>query len=234
MQVKSISYQSFTSRNNPVEDFKIVTNKGSLLVKEFTHKDAENHDNIYSLSKFFIDGFLSNTEDPVFLKFAKPENRQKYLEFLERMTAYYKSMFKKDDGNLTVLVAKDEKGELAGAIVSNTLSEEGVSEKSTCYIDSIAVAPHLRNNKVGATLENKILEFAQKAYTDVFLASDNMAVGFQLKNGFRALDYSNPPEKRIIDKINSVRGDYPDYVTYMDKKIGESSIPWYERASIEG
>ena len=233
MRVSSIQNQTFTSRNNPINDFKIVTNKGTLLVKEFTHKDASDREKVFSLAKFFLDGFISNTEDPAFLRFAKPENKQMYLKFLDRMTEYYKAMFKNDDGNLTVLVAKDDKDKLAGAIVSNTLNEEGVSEKATCYLDSIAVAPHLRNNKVGAILENTILEWAKNIYTDVFLASDNLAIGFQLKNGFRVLNYSNPSERRIIDKINSVREDYPDYVTYMDKKIAESSVPWYERVELK-
>ena len=38
---------------------------------------------------------------------------------------------------------------------------------------------------------DKAIECSKNIYTDVFLASDNMAVPFQLKNGYRIMDYNN-------------------------------------------
>ena len=232
MQLSNNSFLGFKSRNNPVPDFKIKTSKGELTVKEFSAKDAANRKDLYKLTKFFADGFISNTEDPSFLQYKDKKNKQKYLRMLNMMTDYYGNMFKVDDGNLTVLVAKNNKGKIAGAVVTNTLNEAGVSEKNTCYVDSIAVASKYRKNKVGQIMQNKAIECSKNIYQDVFLASDNLAVEFQLKNGFRKLDYSNPAEKRVIDKINSERGDYPDYITFMDKQISNSDKPWYDRVII--
>ena len=230
MKISNNPMLSFTSRNNPVPDFKIKTQKGELTVKEFTIEDAKNRNDLLELTEFFVKGFMSNTEDPKYTQFNNEKNKQGYLYKLNAMADYYGDMFKVDDGNLTVLVAKDSKGELAGAVIANTLNEAGVHEKSTCYIDSIAVAQEYRKNKVGQILENKAIECSKDIYQDVFLASDNLAVGFQLKNGFRILDYTNPAEKRVIDKINLERCDYPDYITFMDKSISPSDTPWYERA----
>lgn len=224
---------TFKSRNNPVQDFKIQTSKGELLVREFSAKDAENHKDLYNLTKFFADGFISNTKDPSFLQYKDKKNKQKYLRMLDKMTDYYRNIFHIDDGNLTVLVAKNNKDKIVGAVITNTLNEAGVYEKSTCYVDSIAVDSKYRKNKVGQILQNKAIECSKSVYQDVFLASDNLAVGFQLKNGFRKMDYSNPSEKKVIDKINSERGDYPDYITFMDKKLSDSDKPWYERVIID-
>ena len=77
----------------------------------------------------------------------------------------------------------------------------------------------------------KAINCSKDVYTDVFLASDNLAVPFQLKNGYRIMNYNNPSEKAVIDEINKFRGDYPDYITFMDKKLDKSAEnnPWYER-----
>ena len=45
------------------------------------------------------------------------------------------------------------------------------------------------------------------------------------------MDYSNKEEKAIIDYLNKFRGDYPDYITFMDKRLDETNQtePWYKR-----
>lgn len=223
---------SFGSKNNPVEKFQIKTDKGTLFVKEFTEKDAQYNSRIYELTKFFADNFIYNTNDPSLTRYKDPENFEKYLDMLERMTSFYKRMFKNDDGNLTVLEARNSAGELCGAVVTQPLDDiSGVKDSQTCYVDSVAVRKDYRRSHVGKILMDKAIECSKDVYTDVFLASDNLAVQFELKNGYRILNYENEAEKAVIDTLNECRGDYPDYITYMDKRIDESnnSKPWYQR-----
>ena len=223
---------NFGSKNNPVENFQIKTNKGNLYVKEFTKKDAQNDDKLYELTKFFADSFIYNTEDPSLTRYRNPANFPKYWDMLHRMMAYYKQMFIKDDGNLTVLEARNEIGNLCGAVVTYTLKDaSGIDDQKTCYVDSVAVRNSYRRQHVGQILMDKAINCSKDIYTDVFLASDNLAVPFQLKNGYRIMNYENKEEKAVIDKINRFRGDYPDYITFMDKKIEgcENTEPWYKR-----
>ncbi len=224
---------TFGSQNNPVPKFRIKTENGTLFVKEFTQKDARYDTKIYELSKFFTDNFIYNTNDPSLTQYKNPENFEKYLDMLDRITKYYKKMFIEDDGNLTALEARNAIGELCGAVVTQTFKDDfsGLRDSKTCYVDSLAVRKKYRHNHVGRILMEKAINCSKDVYTDVFLASDNLAVPFQLKNGYRIMDYNNPAEKEVIDQINKFRGDYPDYITFMDKKLTESDehTPWYQR-----
>ncbi len=223
---------SFGSKNNPVENFQIKTNKGTLYVKEFTKKNADNDESLYELAKFFTDSFIYNTKDPSLTKYKDPLNFQKYLDLLKRITKYYKQMFDEDDGNLTILEARNSIGELCGAVVTQTFKDySGLADSKTCYVDSVAVKDSYRRQHVGQILMDKAINCSKGVYTDIFLASDNMAVPFQLKNGYRIMNYENKEEKFVIDKINRFRGDYPEYITFMDKKIDgcENTEPWYKR-----
>lgn len=223
---------SFGSQNNPVEKFQIKTDRGTLFVKEFTEKDAQYSTRMYELAKFFTDNFIYNTNDPSLTRYKKPENFEKYLDMMQRVTKYYRNMFREDDGNLTVLEARNTVGELCGAVVAQTMQDvSGISDPETCYVDSVAVKKEYRKNHVAKTLMDKAIGCSKGIYTDVFLASDNMAVPFQLKNGYRIMNYKNAPEKAVIDELNKFRGDYPDYITFMDKRLDKSgkSKPWYER-----
>lgn len=223
---------SFGSKNHPVEKFQIKTNKGTLYVKEFTNKDAQYDTKIYELTKFFTDNFIYNTKDPSLTQYKNPENFEKYLDLLDRIKKYYKQMFEEDDGNLTALEARNAIGELCGAVITQTFKDySGIQDDKTCYVDSVAVKKEYRKNHVGQILMEKAINCSKDIYTDVFLASDNMAVPFQLKNGYRIMDYSNKEEKAIIDYLNKFRGDYPDYITFMDKRLDETNQtePWYKR-----
>ena len=224
---------TFGSQNNPVPKFRIKTAKGTLYVKEFTLKDARYDFKMYELSKFFTDNFIYNTNDPSLTKYKNPENFEQYLDMLDRTTKYYRKMFYEDDGNLTVLEARNATGDLCGAVITQTFKDEcsGLSDNKTCYVDSVAVKKKYRHNHVGRILMEKAINSSKDVYTDVFLASDNLAVPFQLKNGYRVMNYKNPAEKAVIDRINKFRGDYPDYITFMDKKLNntEEHKPWYQR-----
>jgi len=224
----------FTSRNNPIRDFKISTPMGELEVKEFTPKDAQNRNKLRNLAKFFLDGFISNTNDPSFLQYKEPQNKRKYVNAINTFTDYYQNVFNNDDGNLTVLVAKNKKGKIAGAVITNTMKEAGIEEKSTCYVDSIAVDSKYRRNKVGQILQDKAIMCSKDVYSDVFLVSDNMAVDFQLSNGFKKMEENNLSEKQIIDILADERIDYPDYVSFMYKKLpnAKDKTPWYERIKL--
>lgn len=232
MVISSISQVSFGSKNNPVPKFPIKTDRGTLYVKEFTEKDSLYPARMYELSKFFTDNFIYNTKDPSLTRYKNPENFEKYLKMLDTVTNYYKRMFETDDGNLTVLEARNAIGELCGAVVVQTFRDEsGIEDERTCMVDSVAVERDYRKNHVGRILMEKAIGCSKDVYSDVFLASDNLAVGFQLKNGYRIMDYNEPAQKAVIDKINSIRNDYPDYVTFMDKRLDEfdESEPWYKR-----
>ncbi len=226
---------NFKSRNNPVMPFVINTQKGKLYVKEFREADAKSQKESENLAKFLIVGFISTTKDPWFLNLKDPQNTNKYKEAIKHFGEYYSSMFKKDDGNLTILVAHNNKNKLCGAVVTNTLNEAGVIDSQTCYVDSIAVSPAYRKQGIGKLLMEKAISCSKDIYTDSFLASDNMAVSFQEKNGYKALDYSNPTERKIIDKINATRGDYPEYVTFMHKQLKENDndTDWANRIKID-
>lgn len=235
VSVKNYSTINFKSRNNPVTPFVINTQKGNLFVKEFREADAKSQKQSEKLAKFFVDGFISNTKDPWFLSLKDKNNKNKYKDAIKHFAKYYSSMFEKDDGNLTILVACNEKNKLCGAVVTNTLNEAGVVDSQTCYIDSIAVDPVYRKQGIGKLLMEKAISCSKDIYTDSFLASDNMAVAFQERNGYKALDYSNPLERKIIDKINATRGDYPEYITFMHKKLKDNSKDntWANRIKID-
>lgn len=234
VSVKNYSTINFKSRNNPVTPFVINTQKGNLFVKEFREADAKSQKQSEKLAKFFVDGFISNTKDPWFLSLKDQNNKNKYKDAIKHFGEYYSSMFKKDDGNLTILVARDYKNKLCGAVVTNTLNEAGVVDSQTCYVDSIAVDPVYQKQGIGKLLMEKAISCSKDIYTDSFLASDNMAVAFQERNGYKALDYTNPSERKIIDKINAIRGDYPEYVTFMHKtlKNNNKNRPWADRVKI--
>ncbi len=221
---------NFSSRNNPVQSFRVMTNKGALFIREVTDKDISKDVNAKEIAKFFTDNFVNNTKDPSLTQYKNPQNYNKYLELLERIKNYYKQMFIDDDGNLTILEARNSLGELCASVVVNTFKDiSGLFDNKTCYVDSIAVRKDYRNNHIATILMDKAIGCSKDIYTDVFLTSDNMAVPFQLKNGFRIMDYNNEPEKFVIDKINHFRGDYPDYITYMDKRLDKDSEPWFMR-----
>ena len=230
-KISSENYSiSFSSKNNPIPPFKIMTSKGVLFVKEFTEKDAVYDEKLKELTKFFSDNFINNTKDPSLIQYKNPQNYNKYVELIDRIKKYYKQMFVEDDGNLTFLEARNSVGELAGAVVTNTFRDiSGLFDNKTCYVDSVAVRKDYRKNHVATNLMDRAIGCSKGIYTDVFLASDNIAVPFQLKNGYRIMDYNNEPERFVIDKINKFRGDFPDYITFMDKRLDESAEPWYLR-----
>lgn len=89
-----------------------MTNKGALFVKEFTDKDVANEGKLKEITKFFSDNFINNTNDPSLTQYKNPQNYNKYIALLDRIKNYYKQMFVEDDGNLTVLVARNSIGEL--------------------------------------------------------------------------------------------------------------------------
>lgn len=221
---------NFSSRNNPIQHSRIITKKGALFIKEVTDKDISDEGKLKEITKFFADNFINNTKDPSLTKYKDPKNYNKYISMLDRIKNYYRQMFIEDDGNLNVLEARNSVGELCGAVVTNTFKDiSGLYDNKTCYVDSVAVRNEYRKNHVASMLMNKAIDASKGVYTDVFLASDNMAVPFQLKNGYRVMDYNNVPEKAVIDIINKFRGDFPDYITFMDKRLDEKSEPWFLR-----
>lgn len=222
MKIQTTKYRAinFKSKNNPIKPFIINTPNGKLYVREFQENDSNFEKQSENLAKFLLNAFRNNTKDPWFLSL---KDEKKFKDATKHFTEYYKSMFKKDDGNLTMLIANNNKNQLCGAVVTNTLNESGVSDSQTCYIDSIAVSPKYRKCGVGRILMEKAISCSKDIYTDTFLISDNMAVDFEIKNGYKSLDYSNQSERKIIDKINENRKDYPDYVTYMHKKLKDNN-----------
>lgn len=221
---------NFSSKNNPIPNFQIKTDKGVLFVKEITSKDILNESKLKEITKFFANNFINNTNDPSLTQYKNPKNYNKYLKMLDRIKNYYKQMYVEDDGNLTVLEARNSLGDICASVVTNTFKDiSGLFDSRTCYVDSIAVRKDYRKKHVATKLMDKAIDCSKGIYTDVFLASDNMSVPFQLKNGYRIMDYANEPERVIMDRINKFRGDYPNYITFMDKRLDDSSEPWFLR-----
>ena len=224
---------TFGSKNNPINSFELDTSKGKLQVIEYTAKDFANDKKLTNLSDFFIQGFIYNTKDPSLLKYQEKEHTPMYSNLLSNIKKYYLHMIERDDGNMTTLVALNKHKRIAGAVVSEALQVEelGLYDPKTCYVDSVAVAKEYRRNNIAKRLIEAATKTPNNQFTDAFCASDNMAVAFELKNGYKIMDYNDSTVKFIIDKLNSLRGDFPDYITYMDKKLISGTESWYERVA---
>lgn len=216
-QLKNIS---FGSKLNPVKPFVINTDKGQLYVKE-VDVNSISDSNSKELTKFLTDNFIDNTNDPNLLQY-KDKNTLGYIGYLLTLLKYYTNIFNNDDGNTTLLEARNEDNKLCGAVLTNTFDESPLYDDKVCFLNALVVDEEYRKNNVAKTLMDKAIECSKNVYDDVFISAEALAEDFYKKQGCRNLEYDNPFEKEIIDIMN-INDDYPDYIKYMTKKIKDSN-----------
>lgn len=221
---------SFTSLNNPINKFRIKTSHGNVSVKEFTEYDSLFFDNLKELSRFIIDSFIDGSTSPGWKKYTKPNNRLNYQNRVLRFNNFIRNVFKQDDGNSNVLVARDKKGNIVGAIISYSLNEiRGLKDSKTLYIDTLGVDKKYRHNNIAKILMEKVFEAGKDIYTDSMLTGYNKAVPFYEKLGYKKVDLNNPIIKMYYDILRRDRTDIPKFTKLMDKPLNENKKRWWER-----
>ena len=222
---------SFGSVNRPVESFKIPTTADELVVSEMKAADCRAEKDTYNLAKFFTDNFIDGSSDPGWARYKDPEYADSYKVQVKSIVKFINSVFAKDDGNSTILVARDSENKIRGGIIGCSFDEfRGLEDPKTYYIDSFAVDKTYRKNKVGTILMNKSLETTKGLFTDAILAGYNKAVPMYSKFGFKLMDISNPEARAVFERVRKERGDIPKYTQLMELTLDENATRWWKRA----
>ncbi len=230
MQVSNnYSQQNFTSKLCPVRPFRVKTNAGKLYIKEVTKKEVNQKSFINNLAKVLAKNIASNTEDPSWKIIFKQDREGKLV--IENFKRYLKRRLNTNDDTLTLLVAYDKKKKIQGACMSFGFDDVPTCEKSVCYIESLGINPKYRGAGVGKLMVEKTLESAKNIFTDAYLASENLALGFYKKLGFKKLNPAYEAQKTIIDFIALDRADYPEYVSLLTKPLQQNKPRWYKVAA---
>ena len=144
------------------------------------------------------------------------------------------SILKNDDGNMTLLLAKDKYNKIQGACLSYGYNLTDNCQKYTLYIDSICVNKPFRGFKLGNIMLNKTLKASEKSkFTDVFLTGEKKAAGFYTKNGFAELNPTDKNQKKVINLIAEDRSDYPQYIQLFSKPLKTEQPRWYDKTAQE-
>ena len=159
---------SFGSLNRPVESFSIFTRKGELRVTELNRRNM-------TFDKLFKTAVLFNRN----FNDALGERELNPTKGATRVANLYKRFFKNDDGNTTLLVARNKKGGIKAAVLSYR-SADGES----LYVDSIATDRDYRGCGIGKILLDKVIETGEGIFGKVMLFAYKSAYGFYLKDGF--------------------------------------------------
>lgn len=165
---KSGEKPSFGSLNRPVESFSIFTRKGELRVTELNKRNM-------TFDKLFKTAVLFNRN----FNDALGEKELNPTKGATRVANLYKRFFKNDDGNTTLLVARNKKGGIKAAVLSYR-SADGES----LYVDSIATDRDYRGCGIGKILLDKVIETGEGIFGKVMLFAYKSAYGFYLKDGF--------------------------------------------------
>lgn len=229
---KANSKISFTSINNPIAPFKVPTEHGTLFVKELSASEYTKPEVIKQITKFFIENFSHDTKDNFWLTYRKgsPEEKQRTFDILE---GYYAQIFndRKNQPNLTLLVAKDENNKLQGACITYGNHEIPDSFESTLYVDSMATNKKYRGQHLAYDMLNKSLKANENTFTDVYLTSTKFADSFYEKFGFVKLSPDNDSEKIILDYVSKIRQEYPEHITPYHKPLQSDKPRWTEKSS---
>ena len=103
------------------------------------------------------------------------------------------------------------------------------ANKTTCYIEALAVDNRFRKCNIGETLLNTTLEANKNTFTDVFLKGENLARGFYKKMGFEIMDKAKPNQKETVQMLAAQGEGYPEYITFFTKPLQENQPRWYEK-----
>lgn len=219
----------FGSIQNPIKPFKVATRQGGLTVSEIDYSKDLTPNFIKKINKFFLDNFSVETNDTFWLRYRKgtPEEKLKHIKLFEK---YYTSIFnnERNKSNLTLLLAKDQKGSIQGACLTYGNHEIPGTFDTTLYVDSMAINKKYRGQKLAQSMLEASLSANKDTYTDVYLTSANAANPFYEKMGFLKLNPNNLKEKRVLDYIERTRRDYPEHITPYYKPLQYDKPRWYE------
>lgn len=234
MQLCINSYErktSFGSKNRFIRPFQIDSSQGPLHVCELKSLDSLSEQEQFNLTKFFIDNCLESCTDPSANRLRGPSGRNKLIAFIYNyLDTNLKQVFHKDDGNSTVLIAKDSKGKIQAGIIAHSFNNvEGIEDDKTFFVDVVAVDKKYRHNRIGKTLIDKVTQTARGLFTDIILVAYNPNVPFYSKLGFRVTDQNNPAIKAIISSLQTEYDDVPEYSQLMEKTLEPEAIRWWQR-----
>ena len=229
----SIKYPhiQFTSRANPIRPFKVKTKQGLVRIYEPSEKEIFSKGFLEKVTNLFCRNFSEYTHDPGWLKYQNPAYKSEF-EVLKNSFVYETGqLIKNDDGHLTLLVAKDEKGKLCGACLSYGLRDVPTAKETTMYIDSIAINEKYRENGIAKKMLKKVMNAEKNYFTDVFLVGEKMAENFYKKLGFKPLNPKTKNQDAVITWIMYDRFDYPKYVDFLTKPLQKLQKRWYDVAA---
>ncbi len=222
----------FTSRLNPIPKSIVNTTSGKLTLREAMPSELQNPKFLEKLAKFFCDNFSSNTDDPSWLAYSTvPKKIQKNI--VDTFVRSLKDIFKNDDGNMTLLLAKDKRSKIQGACLSYGYDFVDGSKDYTLYIDSIAVNKNFRGLKLGKQMLQKTIDANKdnSKFTDVFLVGEKRAHGFYKKFGFSDLKIQDPDQRKVINFLAIDRRDYPEYADFLTYPLKKEQPRWYAKAA---
>ncbi len=218
-------YTVFKSKNYPLSPFTIKTQTGKkLFAQEMNICDLDN------TLDFLLDVLLKSVKSWEHLRNPSQEAREMHLKYLKK---FLTNCINKEDGNSTILIAKDQEGKIKAFVDMqyfdeiDILAKDGFKDLKTGYIQNCYTDLEYRNQGVGKIMLNKILTTAQNYFTDVFLCSEIAAQRFYEKNGFSLLDKSNLTIKKVTDYILKIKNE-ENSVIPMSKSIDPDN-PWWER-----
>lgn len=224
----------FTSRLNPVPPSVMHTVKGKITIYEATKDEIKRNGFAQKLMRFFCKNEASISNHPVLQIFNEPGKTDLCNQIVKVLSDKLKNLLKYDDGNLTLLLAKDKKNKLCGACLSYGYDEIPSVEATTCYIDCIAVDSGFRGLKLGKTMMDKTIQSAQNIFSDMFLKAEVNALGFYKSLGFEELSEMSPNQKKVIDYIVTETlgtGDYQKFLKLCTKPLQKDKSRWYDLAS---
>jgi len=222
---------AFGSDNHPIDPFEINTSQGKLFVKEFKFQEINrSKKDVCAMSKMFVDNSIDGSIDPNWKRLAEPACKKKYDSQVVKCMNFIRELLKNDDGNSTVLLARDSQNSIKAGLIANSFDEfEGKIDSKTLYLDSLAVDSKYRHNNVGTILLNKPIESSKGAFTDAVLTAYNKAKPMYEKLGFQELDLTNPKIRAISEVMEEINPEIPKYVTVMSKPLTENTSRWWQR-----
>lgn len=227
-----MSSVNFGSLNNPVKPFVISTKQGKLFVKEVFEHDKDFNKELLHSTAFYLCNFSQTSTNPYIARFFDlPRFIQKKL--LKDCFNFQRNLFKKSDGNMTLLVAKDSENQLQASCMTTIMTDIcKIKDKQSFYVANVAVDNKYRKNHVGIDMVNKILEASNNQFSDMTLFAENGAVpSYKKAWGLKEFIPETEDQKRLDKFISRSRWDYKKHVIFMHKPLDESSTRWYDRLS---
>lgn len=221
---------SFGSRNNPIAPFTIKTKLGKLNVREFNLNDKNIDKEIMNSADLFVYNFATNTKDPTYACLPYLP-KQVYNDVVSSFARVIKDTLKADDGNVTYLIAKNKLGKTQACCMTSSLNEFGnVTDMNSLYVSNVAVNKKYRNNNVGSTMINKIIEASGKRFSDLVLIADNCAIpAYKKRWNLEIFEPQNEIQQKVLDVMKENHDDYPKYVTFMHKPLDIKQPRWWEK-----